>query len=263
MKPASLESTEQILRESARQYSYPPTPEISNEVLGRLERRGGNRSGNRRWTWALVLILIASAALLSVSPVRAALVEFLQFGAIRIWLQGPQLTPTAAPAGTAVAPALSAPSTATQAPSLTNLEGETTLEAAQSGAGFEILLPGYPGDLGPPDQVFLQDFGSPAVIMLWLDPDDPGRISLSLMAFAPGSFVHKYEPPVLDQAMVDGNPALWMQGTHMLRVKSGDLQVVDMVVNGNVLAWEEGEITYRLETDLPLEEAIRIAESLH
>jgi hypothetical protein len=29
-----------------------------------------------------------------------------------------------------------------------------------------------------------------------------------------------------------------------------------------VLIWEENQITYRLETDLPLEEAVRIAESL-
>jgi hypothetical protein len=34
------------------------------------------------------------------------------------------------------------------------------------------------------------------------------------------------------------------------------------LINGHVLIWEEGNITYRLETALPLEEAIKIAESL-
>jgi hypothetical protein len=33
-------------------------------------------------------------------------------------------------------------------------------------------------------------------------------------------------------------------------------------VTGDVLAWEEGRITFRLETTLPLDEARRIAESL-
>ncbi len=34
------------------------------------------------------------------------------------------------------------------------------------------------------------------------------------------------------------------------------------LVEGHVLVWVEDEITYRLETDLNLEEAIRIAELL-
>jgi hypothetical protein len=34
------------------------------------------------------------------------------------------------------------------------------------------------------------------------------------------------------------------------------------LIEGHVLIWTEGEITYRLETDMPLEEAVRVAESL-
>jgi hypothetical protein len=34
------------------------------------------------------------------------------------------------------------------------------------------------------------------------------------------------------------------------------------LIEGNVLIWTEGDLTYRIETDLSLEEAIRIAESL-
>jgi hypothetical protein len=37
---------------------------------------------------------------------------------------------------------------------------------------------------------------------------------------------------------------------------------VPLVVEGNILIWEQGGITYRLETNLPLEEAVKIAESL-
>jgi hypothetical protein len=42
---------------------------------------------------------------------------------------------------------------------------------------------------------------------------------------------------------------------------NGDLQYRRMI-DGQVLIWEGDGITYRLETDLSLEEAIRIAESL-
>jgi hypothetical protein len=34
------------------------------------------------------------------------------------------------------------------------------------------------------------------------------------------------------------------------------------LIEGHVLIWKEGDITYRLETDLPVEEAVKIAESL-
>jgi len=37
---------------------------------------------------------------------------------------------------------------------------------------------------------------------------------------------------------------------------------VSRLVNGHVLIWENGEVTYRLETDLSMEEAVKIAESL-
>jgi hypothetical protein len=33
-------------------------------------------------------------------------------------------------------------------------------------------------------------------------------------------------------------------------------------VTGNVLAWEVGELTYRLETNLALEEVLKVARSL-
>ena len=34
------------------------------------------------------------------------------------------------------------------------------------------------------------------------------------------------------------------------------------LVEGNVLLWEQDGVTYRLETELPLDEAIKVAESL-
>jgi hypothetical protein len=34
------------------------------------------------------------------------------------------------------------------------------------------------------------------------------------------------------------------------------------LIDGRVLIWEQGSITYRLETDLEMDEAVKIAESL-
>jgi hypothetical protein len=47
----------------------------------------------------------------------------------------------------------------------------------------------------------------------------------------------------------------------MLKLSNGVYQDVRLI-KGHVLIWEQEEITYRLETDLPLEEAVRVAESL-
>jgi hypothetical protein len=34
------------------------------------------------------------------------------------------------------------------------------------------------------------------------------------------------------------------------------------LIDGHVLIWTDGNLTYRLETDLSLEEALKVAESL-
>ena len=58
-----------------------------------------------------------------------------------------------------------------------------------------------------------------------------------------------------------GNEAIWAVGPYPLEMKNGNTDIRRMV-DGNMLIWSEGEITYRLESDLQFDEAIKIAESL-
>jgi hypothetical protein len=46
-----------------------------------------------------------------------------------------------------------------------------------------------------------------------------------------------------------------------LILSNGDTQFMRMI-EGQVLIWADGDVTYRLESDLSLEEALKIAESL-
>jgi hypothetical protein len=46
-----------------------------------------------------------------------------------------------------------------------------------------------------------------------------------------------------------------------LILPNGDIQF-ERLVSGHVLIWAGLDVTYRLETDLSLKEAVRIAESL-
>jgi hypothetical protein len=66
---------------------------------------------------------------------------------------------------------------------------------------------------------------------------------------------------VIAQTTVNGQPAVWAEGPYILRVRNGYIDE-RRLIEGHVLIWKEGDVTYRLETDLSLEEAVKIAESL-
>jgi hypothetical protein len=266
------EQWEARLREAARTFPYPPTPDIASTVRAKLTEEIRLKSGrriswaSRRLVWAALILILVLGGLLAVPQVRAALVEYLQIGAVRIFLVEPTSTPTPSPA----TPASASPATATPRPtptplaSLLDLAGATTLAEAQAQVDFPIRLPAYPADLGPPDKVFLQDFGGPAVVLVWLEANQPERVRLSLHQLGPGTFAEKGHPGLVQETTVNGRAAIWAEGPYVLQFQRGHQVEYDFrrLVEGRVLIWAEEGITYRLESDLPLEEAVRVAESL-
>ena len=144
---------------------------------------------------------------------------------------------------------------------LSGLAGETSLDTAQASLPFPIRLPQYPSNLGAPERVFLQEEGQ-MVILVWIDPSNPERARLSLHEIASGSImIRKYQPVVIQETQVDGHYAVWAVGPYLVQLENGSYDFRRMV-EGSTLIWEEEGITYRLETDLSLEEAVKIAESL-
>jgi hypothetical protein len=261
---------------SAQTFEYPPTPNfasITSWTTLRQAKRRPVRGLSTRLAWTVAIFLVVLGGLLAVPPVRAQILEFIQIGAIRIFLRGPSPAPT--PLGTTPAPSSGAglptsnppptvvlQATPTPIASYLSLAGETSLAEAKSQAGFEIRLPGYPEDLGAPDLVFLQDMSGPAVLLVWLKSGNEEEVELSLLEMGPGTFAGKGVPEVIQETTVNGHPALWTQGPHLLQFKSG-YDLVNLVVKGNLLIWEDVGITYRLESDLSMAEAIKIAESLN
>jgi len=279
MNELSLDRLEERLSEYGSAFEYPQTPDIAGGVAWealRRRRKPGVLFSGQRLAWGIALLLVLLAGLMAVPPVRAQILEFLQIGAIRILLIQPSPTPsptiTASPSSGALLATDLAPSeahrpTATPVPTSTprqfpfQLSRQTTLSQAQAAAGFRPRLPAYPDDLGSPDLVFAEDFGGPAIILVWLETDDPEKTRLSLMQLGGDALIEKFPPRVISETQVNNQPALWTEGAHSLRYRSG-AQIVEIVVEGNVLIWQEEEITYRLEGDLTIEEAVRIAESL-
>lgn len=256
----------------AHRFTYPPTPDIASSVKEQLNvEKSRHQSArlsrdqiSRQLAWAATVVLLILAGLLAVPQVRAAVVEFLQIGAIRIFLAEPTATATVPPRQLATPSGQPPRPSATPIASLLDLAGATTLAEAEQQAGFTVRLPTYPQDLGTPDQVFLQNLGGPVVVLIWLDPNDPERVRLSLHQLGPNTFAEKGDPGAIQETTVHGQPALWTEGPYLLQFRRGSQVDYDMrrLVTGHVLIWAENEITYRLETDLPLEEAVQVAESL-
>ncbi|MCI0393871.1 MAG: DUF4367 domain-containing protein [Chloroflexi bacterium] len=258
------------LRETAAQFSYPPTPDLAGAVQRRLaagrERPRPARSP-ARLAWAALAVLLVLGLLLAVPQVRAAIFEFFQIGDIRIFPAEPTSTPAATPRRPAVMtsrPAATSRPSPTPRLSIDTLVGESTLAGAEARLDISIPLPTLPAGLGPPDRVFVQELDGPVVILVWLEPGSQPLI-LYLLRLTEGAFGGKFETETTKTTTVNGQIAYWVEGEHILRfydAQGREIFEPARLVEGNVLIWVEDDITYRLETALTEEEAIQIAESL-
>lgn len=248
------------LRSIAGGMEYPPTPDIAGTVAARLRKVSRPRLMNRTLGRSLVLAVVLIASLMLIPPVRAAVIEFIEIGVVRIFRSDP--APEQVPS--TMTPVTATPDTTEPSviPFFEELAGETTLTGAQERVEYPILLPTYPPELGEPDRVFVQDANGLMTILVWIHPQQPDRVKMSLHQIPEGSWaIEKVSPTVIEETEVNGRQAVWTVGPYPLRLFNGDLQFRRMI-DGQVLIWEVDGITYRLETDLSLEEAIRIAESL-
>jgi hypothetical protein len=249
---------ENQLHSIAQKMDYPYTPDIVGRVMPHIQRVTKPRFLSNGWAWSLTIIIVLFFSLMLIPPARAAILEFIQIGIVRIFPR-----PTEIPIET---PGTTAPETATpQLESsdllldLNRLAGETTLADAQESVTYQILLP---PDLGAPDHVFVQDVEGAMTILVWLDPQDPEKILMSLHFIPEGSWaVQKFQPTVLQETAVRGRRAVWTVGPYFLILSNGNTELARLI-DGNVLIWEEDGVTVRLEGNLALDTAMKIAETL-
>lgn len=243
---------EKQLIETAKGMDYPSTPDIAGFVSERLRPARSPRLISKTWAWSLTIILILLSSLLLIPPARAAILEFIQIGIVRIFPQPIELTAEPIPTGTSNAPLQF----------LETIAGKTTLEDAQEQVPYPILLPTYPVDIGKPDYVYIQNADGNMTILVWLDPQSPETVLMSLHFIPAGSWaITKVSPTIIEETNVNGQRAIWAVGPYPLRFSNGDLDFT-RIVDGNVLIWADDTLTYRLETDMSLEEALKVAESL-
>lgn len=237
-----------------RDLAYPETPSLSGAVTGRLtaERTNGTRPRlpglallNRRRV--LVLFAVGLLALLGIAAAAR-----LAIGAFEIRVQ-----PNAGSSPTASLP-----------PIQPSAIGDPVSEVeAIARVGFEPALPPGPS----PDEVYVidSDFGDPGLLYAWLPSETYPRIEgtewgqLLIVAQGDEEFATKMIDrfDALVEVKVNGRRAAWIPAPHEISI-STDEGSKTFSVTGNVLIWQAGDLTYRLETELGRADAIALAESM-
>ena len=255
--PGEFDALERQLTHLAEDVTFPPTPVFTIPVATITILPTTHR---RRMHWLLAglaaaLILIATT--LAIPDSRHAVADWFGFPGIRIEIGDREGDP---------------------GPTVTSIGGslllgqETTLEAAQAEVAFPVLVPAFGVDGAVPEVYLnrieeapvvsllypasteLPEIGSTGVGLLLMQIDASGDTSIMIVKRASGETAPL---PVT----INGNSGLWIQGG-MLMTDAGDPFWTYQRRSGNVLVWEQDGITYRMESNLPLSEAIVIAESL-
>jgi hypothetical protein len=203
----------------------------------------------RRWlVAAALLILLAAGILAASSTARETVADVLGIDGLRIEFGKPDTTPVPIPV----------------------LGTPTSLQDFQRWLPFP---PMQPAALGTPDAVYLRilETGQFIGISAW-QPDDllpeateTGTGAVLMQFETPSDAVYILKSLDLREATVtetnvDGNAAWWVEGTSSLAI-SGDTGL-DSRPSANVLIWQAGNIGFRFESALSMDEAIVIAETL-
>jgi hypothetical protein len=264
---------ETALRDLAPVLAYPADVDVAALVRQRIvaARPASQPGGILGWIGRRPVrrsLLVAVAALLILAAVAGAV--GLGVPGIRVFFGGP--TP---PPATPAAPSATVPS-ARPAPSRPlgvqmGLGVRLPLDEVARLDGIDLLLPPDPS-IGPPDASYT--LGNRAALV-WSArpglPADPGTGVALLLSEFHGTVDQGYyakaigDGTTLTPVTVSGHPGYWISGTpHFFYYVDPTGNVVDDShrVVGDTLIWSTGDTTYRLESMLPMDEAIRLAESL-
>jgi hypothetical protein len=249
---------ERDLRELGRQVAWPPPPDLVSSIRARLERAPvvpllAQRP--RRVAVLAAAAVLVLAGLLAFSPgIRAALLDLFRLPGARI-----EVEPT--------------PSPVPMAPrALEDLvPGErVTLDRARQEAAFPVA---FPTALGPPDGVVLAGAGNRAVVSLaWrarpgLPAAEETGYAVLLTEFRarpPEDLVKKVsEGEQVVPVVVGGEQGYWVEGPHAVTLELYGGIVEDRPrLSTSSLLWTRDGVLLRLEADISLAEALRLAGSI-
>jgi hypothetical protein len=231
---------------------WPEPLRSSDDVVTAIRsRRRPSRSRSR-----LKTVLLAAAIVLALAAAAAAARFVIDLGAITI--ESIPGRPTGLPTVTAGPEEFGRP---------------TTLAKAEAVAGFSADVPEA---LGPPDGVWVdrtpaeEGPGSARIVLAWvprvglpaIEHARWGAVLFELQGRAEVLSKHIYaETGTMAPVTVRGSGGYWLTGVHTLDLLTDD-GISTFTVNDNVLVWQDGDRTYRLESRLPRVAAVRLASSI-
>jgi hypothetical protein len=223
--------------------------------------RGGSR---RTWRPARRALVLALIALMALAAVAAAI--GLGLPGLRIIFGGAPVSPPPS-VEPSRSPAPGAPGSAM------GLGERVELADLDARAGFHVRWPGDPS-VGPPDAAYIDERKGGQVSLVWAaTPDLPATlepgVGLLISQFRgetdEGFFTKAVNgSTTLEPVSVGGEDGFWLSGDVHVYFWTGPDGFVDDPRRwvGDTLLWSDGTITFRLETSLGRDAAIRLAETL-
>ena len=241
---------ERELRDLGSALAFPPTPDLAPTVGRRLAATPAPRAfaWRRAAVVAFAVLAVAVGAVMAVPQARTAILEWLGLRGVTIERVP---TPPAAPAR----------------PLDADLGEGVTLAEARARVPFPVVVPRSPVP-GDADDVYVaRRAGSPAVTLVWRD--ERGEAVLLLTQFRASldeDYIRKVVGPDtrIERVRAGTAGAFWVTGApHEVAYARPDGQfVVDTVrLAGDVLLWQRGDVTLRLEGAPSRAEARRVARS--
>ena len=233
----------------------------------------------RRAALGLVALLVIVGAVLTISPeARTAVAERLGLRGVQIG-QVPALPATATPTAAALPPAAAGTNTSPPPPSpgiRLGLGQPLTLDQARGRVAFQVLVPNA---LGAPDEIYMLSTpaGGQVALVYYPRPDLPEAsttgVGLLLTEFQADIHtvgpiaIGKGLPPGtrLEEVQVNGGRGYWIDGdphVFFFRDTRGQQLSESTRLASNVLLWEQGPLTLRLESSLPKDAALSVAASV-
>lgn len=242
MSSGDIDRLQRALEALARATTYPPAPPLADAIRRRIESAPRIRGPASRWAIAAVSLaatLVAIFALIALAaPARQAIADVFD----RINIFSSNALPTGLP---------------------TEISGEAlSLTQAKASVDFPILLP---ADIPGPSRLVLQEFDSAQVLFLFFEPPN-GKPFLLVETNAIVGKGLPLETGATSQP-VAGFPAeaYWIRGVHTVELRDDQGNAIPKsarLTGENTLIWNQGGFVFRVEGDLSLEEAVRIARSL-
>jgi hypothetical protein len=215
----------------------PPVPDIGQAVLARLPARPRRLGRARRTlTVAAATTLLLAGGAMAVPPTRDAILRILGLRGVRIE-RVPRLPSIPASPGL-------------------GLGKRIPLDRARHAAGFTALLPA-----GSPVAYLGHDVPGGRISLL------SGRVLIIEFRGTTTPFIFKVIGPgtQVRHVRVNGGPGVYLSGAPhevLFRSQSGQFQTDRVRLAGNVLLWQQGRLTIRIEGTRTLGQALALARSL-